>query len=238
MDRFRNYLYYILIGVISILVLVFVPMIGSEAGLGFNFPNTASGWIVYIMTKLIIAVLNISIFYCFLQQAKINIRDNDKYKQANEILLRESKKDYTPRSPKKWQSQQYKVKGLSIFIFSLLGCIALTNAILTYDYMSLLTYFLVLIIGLIGGILEMKNAEYYWTNEYYEYANEYKNKLDNKLVEDCLINYEITRKFISNFNESNSLDKIYEETQKSQNHKIFALKIDVNNKEEIDDNNR
>lgn len=42
MDKFelKKYLYYGLIGAISLIVLVFVPMIGSDAQLGFVLPQT------------------------------------------------------------------------------------------------------------------------------------------------------------------------------------------------------
>lgn len=42
MDKFelKKYLYYGIIGVISLIVLVFVPMIGSDAELGFTLPKT------------------------------------------------------------------------------------------------------------------------------------------------------------------------------------------------------
>lgn len=42
MDKFelKKYLYYGLVAVISLVVLVFVPMIGSEAELGFELPQT------------------------------------------------------------------------------------------------------------------------------------------------------------------------------------------------------
>lgn len=39
----RKYLYYGLVGVISLVVLVFIPMIGSEAGIEFNLPTTPAG---------------------------------------------------------------------------------------------------------------------------------------------------------------------------------------------------
>lgn len=42
MDKFelKKYLYYGLVAVISLVVLVFVPMIGSDTELGFTLPKT------------------------------------------------------------------------------------------------------------------------------------------------------------------------------------------------------
>ena len=48
--------------------------------------------------------------------------------------------------------------------------VALTQAVLSFDYISMLTYLFAIIMGLIIGILQMKTAEEYWTREYLEYA--------------------------------------------------------------------
>lgn len=167
---YTHYLYYGLIIVISFLVLVFVPLIGSDANLGFSLPNTSAAWAIYIVKKLLVSVLNVMIFYCFMEQAKVNVKDNESYKAAKEILAKEKVREYIPRSPGSWQRQQYISKGVTIFLSTAVGTIALTNAILTYDYMSLLTYILVIFMGVVFGILQMKKAEEYWTTEFYDYA--------------------------------------------------------------------
>ena len=211
----RKYLYYGLVGVISLVVLIFIPMIGSEAGIGFNLPTTPAGWCIYVITKLLISILNMLIFYCFMEQAKINVKDNEQYKKANEILNRlKKKKDYKPRNPKKWESSQYRTKGITIFLSTAFSTIALTNAILKYDYVSLLTYLLVLIIGVIFGVLQMKLAEAYWTKEYYEYAIQYeeenKDKIINqKEIDKCLHSMELNLEILKNkSDETNQISNI------------------------------
>lgn len=181
---YKKYLYYGLVGVISMLVLVFVPMIGSEAGIGFKFPTTASGWFIYIITKVLISVLNVLIFYCFMEQAKLNSKDNENYKKANEILLEFKQKDYKPLSPTAWTKKQWTSKGVTLFMGTAISTVGLTNAILKYDYMSLLTYLIVLIMGIIFGIMQMKSAEIYWTKEYYEYAKMVKIESENAIQEE------------------------------------------------------
>lgn len=170
MDKFRQWLYYFIIGFVSLISLFFLPMLGSTAGLSWNIPNTPVGWVVWVVTKLIVAILNIIVFHCFMLQAKVNIADNEKYKKANEILLAAKKKERLPRSPERWTSKQYFTKGVSIFLFSVLSAVALTQAILTFDWVSMLTYLFTIIFGIIFGVLQMKAAEAYWTGEYYEYA--------------------------------------------------------------------
>ena len=171
MEKVKLYTYYIIIGIVSMIALVFLPMVGSTVGMGFNLPNTAVGWIVWVTTKVIISVLNILIFYCFMEQAKVNVKDNPNYKEANELLQKhQDRKEKLPRSPKKWTASQYGKKGAAIFFSTILASIALTQAILTFDWITMLTYLFTIIMGLIFGFIQMKSAEFYWTEEYYAYA--------------------------------------------------------------------
>ena len=170
MDKLKQYLNYIIIGIVSLISLVFLPMLGSTVGLGWNVPNTTVGWVVWVAVKLIVATLNVLIFHCFMQQAKINVKDNENYKRAREILVKQKEKEILPKSPSKWNSQQYIKKGSTIFTTTALSTIALTQAILSFDYVSMLTYLFTVVMGLIFGILQMKTAEEYWTDEYLQYA--------------------------------------------------------------------
>ena len=170
MDKVKQWMYYFLIGIVSLMSLCFLPMIGSDVGLGWNLPNTAVGWIVWIVVKLIVAVLNVLLFHCFMQQAKINIKDNERYQEALRILRMINLEDYVPRGPVEWTVLQYKQKGITIFITTALSTVALTQAILSFDWMAMLTYLFTIIMGLIFGIMQMKTAEEYWTDEFWQYA--------------------------------------------------------------------
>lgn len=170
MDKIKQSLYYIVVGVVSFISLVFLPMIGSTIGLGWNIPDTTVGWIIWVVSKIIVSALNITIFHCFMCQAKINIKDDENYKKAREILMDVKLKEVRPRSPRKWNAEQYGMKGVTIFITSSMTVVALTQAVLSFDYISMLTYLFTIIMGLIFGVLQMKTAEEYWTREYLEYA--------------------------------------------------------------------
>lgn len=169
-EKLNQWLYYVIIGAVSFVALVFLPMLGSSVGLAWAVPTTVVGWIVWITSKIIIATLNVLIFHCFMLQAKVNIKDDPKYNEANRILTSSKDKGYVPRGPSTWITQQYRNKGITIFITSALSVFALSQAILTFDYVSMLTYLFTIIMGLIFGILQMKSAELYWTTEYWEYA--------------------------------------------------------------------
>lgn len=170
MDKIKQKLYYFIIGFISLIALTFLPMLGSTVGLQWNVPNTFVGWIVWIATKLIIATINVLIFHSFMEQAKLNVKDNPKYIEAREILMQLDKKLILPRSPEVWNKKQYTHKATSVFISTALATIALTQAILAFDWVSMLSYLFTIIMGLIFGVMQMKTAEEYWTDEFWRYA--------------------------------------------------------------------
>jgi uncharacterized membrane protein len=178
MDKIKQWMYYFIIGIVSMIALCFLPMIGSNVGLGWNLPNTVVGWIVWITVKIIVAVLNVLIFHCFMLQAIINIKEHEKYQEAREILRLTEQKDFIPRSPAAWNKQQYGQKGVTIFITTALSTIALTQAMLTFDWMAMLTYLFTIIMGLIFGIMQMKTAEDYWTDEFWQYAQQVKRDME------------------------------------------------------------
>lgn len=169
-DRLKQWTYYIIIGIVSLIALVFLPMLGSTVGLNWALPNTTVGWVVWIATKLIIAILNVLIFHCFMEQAKVNVADDPNFKEANEILVKIDLKEDKPLSPKQWNAQQYGKKGVGIFTSTALSTLALTQAILSFDWVSFLTYLFTIAMGLVWGVLQMKTAEAYWTIEYWKYA--------------------------------------------------------------------
>lgn len=71
--KFEAYKYYAIIAVLSIIVIFFMPFISSEIGMELNLPDTATGWIIYLITKALVVVINLTIFYSFMEQAKLNI---------------------------------------------------------------------------------------------------------------------------------------------------------------------
>ena len=176
----RMYLYYGLVFILSICMLVFLPMIGSVGDIGYNLPSTTTGWIVFIISKSCVAVINVLIFHCFICQAKLNVQDNEKFKKANEILGK-CKREVKPRSPKQFFTNEDGVKGVNTFVFSALSVVALTNAILCFDWISFISYLLTLIMGLVWGVLEMKKVESFWVDEYYAYALLIEEEFNNDL---------------------------------------------------------
>ena len=182
----KQNIYYIIIAIISFITVAILPMVGSTVGLQWNLPDTTVGWIVWAVTRLVISIINVLLFYSFMEQAKLNVKDNERYKQANEILLKSKKKEHEPKSPSKWQAEQYGKKATKIFLGSAMSVVSFGQAILSYDWVSMLAYIFTLAMGLIFGVMQMKKAETYWTTEYYAYAlKKQESELEEK-QEECL----------------------------------------------------
>lgn len=173
--QWRLYQYYVIIGIISLIALVFLPMLGSTVGLAWNLPNTTVGWVIYVTSKLLVATINILIFHCFVQQGKINIRNNPLYLEANEIMMLVARdKELNPKSPQELIGALYRGKGITIFVTTLAASIGLTQAILAFDLVTMLTYLTTIVMGIIFGIFTMNDSERIWTEEYWKYAQKVK----------------------------------------------------------------
>lgn len=183
-ERIKQNLYYIIIGIISFLSVAVLPMVGSTIGLGWKLPDTIAGWFVWVVSRLIIATINVLIFYSFMEQAKLNVKDNEHYIEARKILYKNKKKEHEPQSPQKWQALQYGKKGTTIFISSALSVVAFGQAMLTFDWIAMLAYVFTIALGVIFGIMQMKKAEAYWTGEFYEYALKKQQEQDTATAED------------------------------------------------------
>lgn len=180
MQAIKRYQYYIIIGVVSAVALFVMPMLGSEIGLAWKVPNTITGWIVYIISKLFTAAINILIFHCFNMQGLENAKENPNYKEALKLLSEEpSENEWTPKSPEEWKRSVYSKKYILVFSTSILSAVGLTQAVLTFDPISMITYAFTIIMGIVFGVLQMAESEEYWTNEFLRYAQNIKRKVEN-----------------------------------------------------------
>lgn len=189
LEKWRFYQNYIIIGILSLISVFFLPMLGTEIGLGFNVPNTPAGWMIWVITKLCIVAINILLLDQFIKQARINVRDNKNFKEADEYYLskQEPGEEYLP-SPKEFISKLYKHKGITTTITSAISVFGLTSAILVFDWVSMLTYLFTIVFGLIFGWMTMNTVEEYWTNTYYRRYMRDKLQENNKSIGDkeCL----------------------------------------------------
>lgn len=179
-EKFSLNFYYCLIFLLSLLVMTVAPMFtpnaNTDLGITAIFPHSVIGWAIYVCTKVFVAVVNLLLFHCFVKQAKLNIKDNEKYIAACKIYEMYHPKEYNPRGPKQYFGQLYRKKGIMIFLTSMLSAVVLTNAILSFDVTAFVTYCMTIVMGLVFGILKMKEVETYWTGEFYDAAMQLQNK--------------------------------------------------------------
>ena len=168
---FNNYMWYAIIFVLSMVSLFLLPMMGAEVGLALVLPNTVAGWIVWAVANLTSSLLNVLLFHSFIKQGKLNIKDDPEYLAANELLrVNNLAQIERPRSPQQYHRSLYRKKGLTIFIFTFLGTISFSYAVLTFSLVKFLAQLITLLMGLVCGLFQMKGVEEFWTIEYPEYA--------------------------------------------------------------------
>lgn len=188
----RN-VYPLVIGLASLLVLIFVPMIGSNASVDTIIPKEPTAQFLFWTLKALTVALNLAIFSAFRKQAKVDIKDNANYKEACNILSKNKPKDYKPLSPIQFGAKQWLTKGICLALSTAITTLALTNIILYYDWVTGVSCLVSIIIAIIFGLMNMASEEVYWTEDFLQYAktlnlpkeNESLNKICNTSEELC-----------------------------------------------------
>lgn len=212
-EYLKLYIYYILIGVISAVSIIVFPIIGAgnaAIDITTTFPHSVSGWTLWTIVRIMIIVLNILIFSNFLQQAKINVKDNENYKEAINILLKNKNKEYCPRSPEAYMRSMYLTRGLGLVVSSVLSLFAIGNAILNYDYMLLIATVFTIIMSIIFGIMTMKKVELYYTTEFYDYAKNVELQKASKEAQNDIKNEDLIKSNIDLLDISKMLKNVKE----------------------------
>ena len=198
MATWNKYFWYGIVFILSLITLFAIPMLGSEAGLAWNIPTTTVGWIVWSISNICASVLNVMMFHSFTKQGKVNILEDPRYLEA-EKLIQDNKiePEKEPLSPEVLIGRTYRSKGISIFIFTLLGTVGLGQAILSFDGVKFLSQVIVLGIGLVAGVMQMKHVEDIWTVDYLTYAKwKVKEKKEAELEAQTVDYNEITEKTV------------------------------------------
>lgn len=183
-DILRNNLYYVIIAVLSLVVLIVFPFLRSDFEAGWNFPTTSAGWFLFWFEKVTVTGINLAMFTAFKKQGKLNISEHPKYKEAQELMNRVKTKKYEPLSPAKYQLRSYGKKGTTLVITTVATLVAITRMILNFDYLALISYGVTIVMGIIFGIFAMKADEVYWTTDYYFYALQEAETLEELIQKD------------------------------------------------------
>lgn len=171
-EAWKNIQNYVIIAIVSVVCLCVLPFLSSEMGVAMILPNTFAGWLVFVFTKVIVGVVNILLLYCFVEQGKLNIQDDERYLAA----LRKYQQfpvaaSYIPISPAKHYRHIYTIKGSTIFITSVLSTFTLTYAVLSFDLATFITYFITILFGVIFGAMQMVAEEKWWVSDFPLYVD-------------------------------------------------------------------
>ena len=181
-EAFKNYKNYGIIIVLTLITVTLFPLLGTSVGMEANYPNTVAGWIVWAVIKVALCVDNIFIFQAFVDQAEMNVQYEPRYIEAREIVRKYRIGKYTPMSPEERKKKMFSKK-LIITILTSLISVALTEAILHYNFADLIAYTISMIMAVVFGILSMADQEKYWLEEFYDYAINIKEEEEKKQLE-------------------------------------------------------
>lgn len=168
-EAFKNYKNYGIIIVLTLVTVTVFPLLGTSVGMEARYPNTIVGWVVWAVIKIALCVDNIFIFQAFVDQAELNVQYEQRYIEAREIVRKYRIGKYNPMSPEERRKKMFSKKIIITILTSLIS-IALTEAILRYNWADLIAYSLSMIMAIVFGILSMADQEKYWVEEFYDYA--------------------------------------------------------------------
>lgn len=182
--------YFIIIGLISLLAIIIPPLVNGclNSDITLNFPKNMEGWILWGLLNGGTALGNVSLLILFKAQAKKNARNHPNFIKANEILnrLAGKKEVFIPRSPAKMNIQDYSKKITTILLSTVASSIVLTSVVINFDWLTLLSCILSVLISLCVSWIAMINNEEYWVNEYILYAEMKAKELSAAEAEDAL----------------------------------------------------
>ena len=180
----ENYAIYMIIVLVTALVVVIPPLVSGclYGDVGMFFPKDAEGWILWGITNGGTSIGNVSLLVLFKMQAKRNVRDNENFKKANEILnkLAREKSVLIPRSPGKMNLQDYSSKVIPIVISTVSSFLVLTSVVVNFSVITLISTIVSATITLSTSWATMLKNEEYWTEEYLLYAEMVEKKLSKE----------------------------------------------------------
>lgn len=171
--RLTDYINYIIVVIAGLIAGVVPPFLGTVVGLGLCFPTTTAGWIVWSILQICNAVANCLIFYALTAQGKDNAKKMPTYQKAIDLLrVNKIGKEVRLISPQEWEANGWKKKMAWMAISTLVGGVALTQAVLTFDALRFIIQLISITFAILFGLFHMKQTEYKYTDYYLEYAEQ------------------------------------------------------------------
>lgn len=171
--QIKYYQNYFIIAILSFLALVFLPMLGTDGDVEYQIPDTFAGFVIWLLSKVAVIILNLMIFGQFIKQAKINVRDHELYIEAERLLnligLNKKIKYYHPQV---YIDKMKKEKRVTVLITSTLSIFGFTPALLQFDWVTFLSYLFTVVTCVMFGWITMLDTEDLWTYQYIKYARQ------------------------------------------------------------------
>lgn len=173
-DAFKSFAYYMVIGIVLLIVTVIVPFLSggiTANDFGYYLPKSVEGWVVFWAIRVGTVVGNITVYGLFKAQAKTNIQHDPNYIKAVELLNKMNGKDgFIPISPKQKAVKDWTTKGIFMFITTLAESIVIGTLIVNFDIVTFISSLVSSVTAVLFGIVQMIKDEVYWTEEYLLYA--------------------------------------------------------------------
>lgn len=170
-ETFQEYKNYGIVAALTLLGVAVFPLISANIGIDNKFPTSTLGWIVWTTVRLAFIVLNICIFKAFVDQAKVNIKNEPRYLNALDKYRGIQNKEFVPRSPGSYFSGLYSKKIVTLVLSSITALVGISQAIINYNWMDLISYAISLTLAIVFGLNTMQNTQEYWVEEFPEYVN-------------------------------------------------------------------
>ena len=196
-EAFKNYKNYGIIIVLTLVTVTVFPLLGTSVGMEANYPNTVAGWIVWSVIKIALCVDNVFIFQAFVDQAELNVQYEPRYIEARDIVRKYRIGKYNPMSPEERRKKMFSKKIIITVLTSLIS-VALTEAILKYNFADLIAYTISMLMAVVFGILSMADQEKYWIEEFYDYAITIKEEEEEKKKQEQVENKAFEEEMINN----------------------------------------
>lgn len=187
--------------ILSLIAMFLVPLVGSYASGTTQFPQTITAWILYFTCAIAVSICSLMIYLALHNQGKLNVKDEEEYKQAKELHLknfeRMNGKEIIPIDPFKWEKKQKTVKGIFQTLGIFFGLLGFGLGALCWNNSQFVssTFSIILAIGF--GLVHMGDVERMFTEGWLEYELYVQKKLDladkekanMKILENEMINH-------------------------------------------------
>ena len=170
-EELKSKINFIVIGFTSFIAMAVIPFLTTAFNEGNDkeiidkvFPDSTIGWTIWVLFRSMISIINMCIFVAFVNQGKLNVKDNQDYVTSREKWIeiqiyngKRSKKAKTaiPLTPSQHYAKLYSIKGLSLAIGSFASCFTFTFMILNWDLATFIGLVITVAFALVLGFLQM-----------------------------------------------------------------------------------